>query len=932
MEARSTSRRAGRLTVSRPGSAGEAFRGRVAELDVITALMAGAREGRSGALVVSGEAGVGKSALLDRAVSTGARGITTQRMVASESEIELTFSGLQMLVERLLPSAQLLPQRQRESLESALGLRESGTPNPFVVGLAVKQLFAHVAAAGPLMCIVDDAQWLDRASARTLAFVARRLRDEGVVMIFAMREVDDQFADLPQLHVEGLGDADADALLSRSLAGAIDRRVRDQLLAEARGNPLALQVLPQSMSPAELAGGFAVANSIPFESRIEQSLLAGLEAVDERTRLLILVASADPTGDPELLFRACTVLGLGNEHIDAAVRAGALLVGPRIAFRHPLIRSAVYRAAAAEQRRAAHSILAEATDAERDPDRRAWHRAAAAMPPSEEIAGELERSAERARARGGMAANAAFLLRAAELSPGSERYAERLIAAAAAEHDAGAPERTLQLLDVTRDLALTPRQAAEEERLRARAGYALRRDRTAPRQLLRAARGLEPFDTTLARDTYMEALSAAQSAGRLGEPGAVTEIAEAILEATDADSSDRAQDLILRGQALLFARGPHAARPTVDRAIQAFLEHPPDPLELHWMWSGARAAQDLWDSEGMRILAERQVELARASGTLSVLPPALNMLMVVNTFDGHLDAAEAVCDEIDVILNVTGHPLPKFGRVFIAAYRGHVEEVERSTVQLRADGYSRGEGYSLTVANFAEALVYNGAGRYEDALVSARGELPFAHELGHAMRALVELVEAATRTGETDLARDAVERLEAVTRPASDRNWAKATMALVRAQLRDGEEAESFYRDAIELYTGIRVPMLAARSRLLYGEMLRRTNRLADARVQLRAAHTSLRDLGMNGFATRAEGELRATGERVRSRTPHGADGLTAQESAVARLARDGLTNREIATRLFISSRTAEYHLRKVFVKLGINSRNDLARALDDTA
>jgi DNA-binding CsgD family transcriptional regulator len=646
--------------------------------------------------------------------------------------------------------------------------------------------------------------------------------------------------------------------------------------------------------------------------------------------MLLLLAAADPTGDPGLLWRASDLLGLGPENLDLALQADALVVGARVGFRHPLSRSAVYRAASPEDRRAVHAALADATPVDRDPDRRAWHRAGATARPDEAVAAELERSAERARTRGGVAATAAFLERAAELSPAPTRRAERLIAAAGAKHDAGEPETALRLLDSACDHPLTALQEALIGRLRARAGYALRRDRSAPRQLLRAAQNLEPFDPALARVTYMEALAAALYAGRLGEPGAVSEIAAAILEATADDQSDRAQDLILRGQALLFTAGQEAALATVRRALRAFREDPPNDLGLHWMWFGGRAAQDLWDADALRALAERQVELARAGGVLTVLPMALSLLMVARTFDGQLDAAEAICDEIDSILSVTGQPLPKYGRIFVAAYRGQVDEVESRARRLRADAHARGEGYALTVANMAEALVYNGAGRYSEALASARGELPYTHELGHAMRTLLELVEAATRTGDRELAEEAVDRLTGVTRPVGESDWALAFMALVNAQLREGDAAEALYREAIERFGRIRVPMLVGRSQLLCGEMLRRRGRRVDAREQLRAAYHGLLACGMNGFAERAYRELQATGETVRARTAETVDQLTDQEFTVARLARDGLTNRDIGARLFISARTAEYHLRKVFVKLGISSRAELKTALAD--
>jgi DNA-binding CsgD family transcriptional regulator len=642
-----------------------------------------------------------------------------------------------------------------------------------------------------------------------------------------------------------------------------------------------------------------------------------------------LLAAADPTGDTGLLWRASAILGLKPENLDLAQQSDAIVVSGRVSFRHPLIRSAVYRSAPRAERRRVHAALAEATYADRDPDRRAWHRAAATVAPDEEVAGGLVRSADRARARGGVAASAAFLERAAELTPDPEVRSDRMLAAAEAKLDVGAASDALRLVGTIRHLT-TPLQEVLVGRLQARAEYALRRDRSAPRKLLRAGQALAPYDPRMARDTYMLALTAATYAGRLGEPGATEEIAQAILTATDGDRSPSAGDLTLRGLALLFSDGPNAARATVRRAINAFQTEPTGPGDLHWMWVGARAAQDVWDADGLRALAERQVQVARATGTLTVLPMALNLLMVVRTFDGDLDEAERICDDIDAILLITGHPLPPYGRIFIAAYRGRIEEVERRAAELRTDAHARGEGYALTVANMAEALVYNGAGRYEQALASARGELPYVDELGHAMRTLLELIEAASRVGEQAMAEDAFGQLMQVTPSAGESAWADAIMSLAQAQLRDGDEAEPLYQRAIELFEHIRVPMLRGRSQLLYGEMLRRRGRRVDAREQLRAAFEVLTACGMMGFAERAQRELKATGEKVRPRSATADEALTEQELSVARLAREGLTNREIGARLFISAHTVDWHLRKVFTKLAIKSRNELHVALPD--
>jgi DNA-binding CsgD family transcriptional regulator len=911
-------------------AAASSLRGRRQELAVLASLVARARSGRSGTLIVSGEAGVGKTALVDQAVERAGPGVRVLRMVAAESEVELAYAGMQQLCNHMMDRVTLLPAPQRDALEAALGLCDAVAPSPFLVGLAILGLLTDASDDGPLLCIIDDAHWLDEASAQAIAFVARRLDAEGVALILVMRVVDHDFSDRPQLIVGGLGDDDAREILRHAVPGAIDRRVRDQLIAEARGNPLALQELPRGLSPAEIAGGFALARSVPLERRIEHSLVAQLEPLPESARQLLLLAAADPTGDPALLWRASAVLKLATGTLDVVEQTGMLVLRARVEFRHPLARSAIYRSSAPQDRRLVHAALAEATSAERDPDRRAWHRASATVRPDEEIAADLERSATRARARGGAAATAAFLERSAELTPDPVRRARRLIAAAEAKHDAGAPERALRLLDTTRDHALTLLQEALVERLRARASYAVRRDRDAPSTLLAAAQRLAPLDPPLARDTYLEALAAALYAGRLGDPAEVAAISRAILDATDNDDSDRARDLILRGQALLAAEGPAAAASTLHRALRAFMIDDPDQLELRWMWLGCRAAVDLWDADALRALADRQIDLARREGVLTVLPIALSVAMCARLLDGQLDAASAACDEVEVIKNVTGHPLPLYGRIVVAAFRGQVEEVERRAAQLRSDADARGEGYSLSVTNYAEAVVYNGLGRYADAVAAAQRELPFARELSFAMRSLPELIEAATREGDPTIAQEAFEQLRDLTRPVGG-DWALGVLALAEAQLHDdAAAAERLYREAVERFERGGMSLLEGRARLLYGEALRRQHRRVDARRELRAAHARLSACGARAFAERAAHELVATGETIRSHEPGTEHALTPQELAVVRLAREGLTNRDIGSRLFISSRTAEYHLRKVFIKFGIRSRAELKSAFAD--
>ncbi|WP_406425709.1 AAA family ATPase [Streptomyces sp. NBC_01589] len=904
------------------------LRGRRDELAQLHSLVDRARVGRSGTLVVSGEAGVGKTALLDHLTAQAAPHVRIERIVASQSELELAYGGLQQLCGNMVDSADRLPAPQQEAIEVAFGLCSAPAPSPFLVGLALLGVLTEAAEDRGLLCVVDDAQWLDQASARALAFAARRLEAEGIALVLAMREADEVFAGLTHMRVEGLGHEDACELLRLTVPGGLDRRVRDQLIAETRGNPLALRELPRVLNPAQIAGGFSLTGSLPLESRIEQSLVVQLAPLPAPARLLLLLAAAEPTGDPGLLWRASAVLGLGPDAFDAAKDADAFAVGTRVGFRHPLVRSAVYRAASPRDRRRVHAALADVTSAEHDPDRRAWHRASATLEPDEDVAADLERSAVRARTRGGAAPAGAFLERAAELTPSPFRRGQRLIAAAEAKHDVGAPTEALRLLESARALPLTALQEALAARMRARAGYALRRDRSGVQNLLDAARGLEGLDPVLTRDTYIEALAAATYGGRLGDAEQVTAVAKAILAATPAaEETEQARDLILRGQALLATEGQEAALPTLRRAQRAFLEQAPDFLELHWMWFASRAAQDLWDPAGLRALAQRQVELARAEGVVTVLPIALSLLMLVQLTDGDLDRAEASCDEIDAIKEVTGNPLPRYGRLLLAAYRGQADEAERWAERIRADGRARGEGYALSAANFSEAVLCNGLGRFADAVACARRELPYTHELNLAMRTLLELVEAATHTGEHALAEQAFGQLADVTRPVGT-NYALALLAMAEAQLRSGDEAEELFLDAIKRLEQERIPIWVGRCRLLYGEALNRQDRPTDAREQLRTAHMVLSACGLNGFAQRAADELRACGETLRVRARASAAQLTDQELNVARLAREGLTNREIGARLFISAHTVEYHLRKVFVKLGIKRRTELQPAL----
>jgi len=898
------------------------LRGRRSECEVLDRLLERVRAGRSGALVVRGEAGVGKTALLQYAVES-ASDLRIARGVGMESEMELAFASLHQLCAPMLDRFERLPGPQRDALSTTFGLKAGPAPDRFFVGLAVLSLLSEAAQERPLVCVVDDAQWLDRASAQALAFVARRLMAESMVLLFAAREPGEEFRGLPELVVEGLRNGDARELLGSVVRGSLDERVRDRIVAETRGNPLALLELPRGLSPAQLAGGFGSPGALSLSSRIEEKFLRLLAELPEETQRLLVLAAAEPAGDPTLLWHAAGRLGIGSAALAPAETAGLLNVGARVRFRHPLVRSAVYRAASASEREAVHAALAEATDPDTDPDRRAWHRAQAAPIPDEEVAAGLELSAARAQRRGGVAAEAAFLERASELTIDPPRRARRALAAARAKHLAGAPDAALELLLTAEAGPLDELGLARVDMLRAQVAYAQNRGSYAPALLLRAGRRLEPLDLSSAQATYLEALGVLS--GSLASSVGVVEVAQAALAAPRLDPP-RVSDLLLAGLATRFIKGYAASAPMLKRALAALASEDSSGEEtLHWLWVAALAAVHLWDDQMWEVVATRWLQLTRDTGVLSLLPLALNGRIAAYTFAGELATAAALTEEVDAVSEATWSQVPPYGALILAAWRGRETEATELIATISKDVPSRGEAYANT--EWARAMLYNGLGRYEDALTAAERATEYTEHLWFYNWGLVELIVAGVRTGKPELAAKALERLSEITR-ASGTDWALGIEARSKALLSEGEVAESLYRHAIDRLSRTRMRAELARAHLLYGEWLRRERRQLDARDQLRIAQEMLSEMGMEAFADRAANELLATGERARRRVVATRNDLTAQEARVARLARDGLSNPEIGTRLFISARTVEYHLHKVFTKLGISSRNQLDRAL----
>jgi DNA-binding CsgD family transcriptional regulator len=896
---------------------------RRSERETLDDLLEGVRAGRSEVLVVRGEPGVGKSALLEYLVEQ-ASGCRVARAAGVESEMELAFAGLHQVCAPLLDRLERLPGPQRDALRSAFGLRAGNAPDRLFVGLAVLGLLAEAAEEQPLLCVVDDAQWLDQATAQALGFVARRLVAESVALVFAAPESAGELAGLPELVVEGLSESDARALLDSELRGPLDERVRDRIVAETHGNPLALLELPRGMTSAELAGGFELPDSLPLSGRMEDSFRRRLEALPAPTRRLLLVAAAEPAGDPVLVWRAAERLGVGVKAAAPAEVAGLADFGARVAFRHPLVRSAVYRAASPEERLAVHRALAEATDPEIDPDRRAWHRAHAAPGPDEEVAEELERSAGRAQARGGPAAAAALLERAAELTLDRARRARRALAAAQAQYEAGVPDAALELLAIAQAGPLEQLERARVDLLQAQI-VAWSRGSDAPTLLLKAARRLEPLDVGLARETYLDALSAALFAGRLGRGVGVLEVAEAALAAPPSPQPPSPPDLLLDGLALLITKGKAAGTPTLKRALSAFRSQSISREQgLRRLWLACHTAADLWDDEMRHVLATRCAELARDGGALPVLRVALNTQIVERLYAGELDEAAALVEEVEVVSEAIGGRLAPYGALGLAVFQGREVEAAELIEATVKEVMRRAEGIGLSFIHSASAVLHNSVGRYEDALAAAERAAGYPQELVFTNWGLVELIEAAARSGMPERAAGALQRLSEATR-ASGTDWGLGIEARSRALLSDGEAAEGLYREAIDRLGRTRVRVELARAHLLYGEWLSGERRRADAREQLHTAHEMFAAIGMEAFAERA---LRATGETVRKRTAQAGGRLTAQEDQIARLAREGLSNTEIGDRLFISHRTVEYHLRKVFAKLAISSRHELDAAL----
>lgn len=887
-------------------------------------LLAAASAGTGQALVLRGEAGIGKTALLEylAAQASGFRVIGT---VGVESDMELAYAGLQQLCAPLMDCAGELPEPQREALRIAFGLSSGPAPDRFLVGLAVLGLLAAAAGQRPVLCLVDDAQWLDQVSAQTLGFVARRLAAEPVALVFALREPVDGLTGMPRLVLRGLGGADARDLLASAVTGRIDAQVRDRIVAETHGNPLALLELPRGLSPTELAGGYHRPDVQPVAGQIEQHFLAQIRSLPDDTQRLLLVAAAEPVGDATLLLRAAQRVDVTPEALVPAQEAGLIELGTRVRFRHPLVRSAVYRAAQHDERRRVHHALAEATDPTHDPDRRAWHAAHAAVAPDESVAVELEHCAGRAQLRGGTAAAAAFLARATELTPDAALRGARALDAAEAMRAAADLDAADALLDTAERAPLDDLQRARMARTRAVLAFTRGRGSAdspgmsqSVRQLFDTASVLELRDAEMGQDALLEAVSAAMYMGRIFGQDARAATAASLAERVQADPC-RPAGLLLHALVTRIVDGCAGAVAPMRAAVAAITPET-------WSWQAFPIAHeavvhDLWDDESWHRIATEAVRIATDTGALAMLPAALTTRAGVHVQAGELASSRALIAHAGAISAAAGHTPVRYHELALAAWAGDVAEATGLLDTAVRDATARGEGRVTALAGYAGAVLYNGLGRYRDAVETLSRACEY-EDLGLYGWNLAELVEAAVRTGRHDVAADAFSQLDERTQ-ASGTDWALGVRARCRALLSDADAAESLYTEAIERLGRTRIAVQRARAHLLYGEWLRREKRRTDARAQLRTAHEMFTGFGAQAFADRARRELQAIGDKT-SRGAATGDGLTAQERQIAELAGAGLTNSEIGAQLFISAHTVEWHLRKVFAKLGIRSRREL--------
>ncbi len=913
--------------------------GRRAEREAIDRLLLETHSGRSGTLALVGEPGIGKTTLLHHAhaVATSS-GYRVERSAGAEPESQFAFGALHQLCNPLMDRIAALPEPQEAALRVAFGLQVGTTPDRFVVGLAVLNLLSESAGEKPLLCIIDDAHWLDQASAQVMAFVARRVTAERLAVLLALRDPTNDgdlrpYAGLPELRLKGLTDSEARTLLADAVATPLEGGVRERIIAEAHGNPLALLDLPRCAPQIGLAGGFELPEDVDVPRRIEDSFRQRSKNLPAETQLLVLLAAAEPTGDAATLRRAAKVLAIETQAAAPAEAARLLKIDNVVRFRHPLVRSAVYQAATPSDRRRVHGALATATDPQSHPDHRAWHRARAVLGTDEGAAAELERSADRARARCGLAAAAAFLHQASELTPDPARRASRALEAAQAKHAAGASNAALSLLKLAEAGPLTALQNARLQLLRARVVLQSTGGPEVLEMLLGAAEAFSPMDAASARQAYLHAMEAAITIGG----NVVRKVADAALGAPAPIGPPTPADLLLDGLAATHTLGYEVGVPALRKALEAFRSEASASTASdsdRWLLLASRTAATLFEDELLYALTDRHVRLARRTCALAELPGALTMQSVTHALIGEFARAAELASEGTAIAHAIGTvPLPH-AELVLAGWRGD----EAGAFAIEA-ARTQGLGEQLddtvvSVSNYASAVLQNARRNYGPALTAAARAYE-TDELTYSNVTLPEIVEAASRASDPVRARAAVEELEMLARAAGT-PWALGLAARSRALITDGPDAEQYYLNALDLLKRQRMLSYSARTHLVFGEWLRREGRRHEARDQLRTAHQLLTDMGAEAFAKRAARELLATGEHPRERTTQPLDALTTHELQIARLVATGATSQEVASELFLSRRTIEAHLRNIFRKLDITSRRQLREfqlpEIDETA
>ncbi|MGY2874353.1 DNA-binding CsgD family transcriptional regulator [Marmoricola sp. URHA0025 HA25] len=907
-----------------PGGKDGRLFGRDAESDRFDELLASARSGTSGVIMIRGGPGLGKSMVLEHAVGR-AKDMRILRALGVESEMELAYAALHQLCAPLLPFLPKLPAPQSEALATVFGIQTGPPPDRFLVGLSALSLLSQAADDQPLFCVVDDAQWLDISSAQVLGFVARRLLAEPIAIAFAARQPPVGLLGLPELELAGLRDDDARVLLNWVTRARLDADIRDQIVAETRGNPLALLELPRGLTTTELAGGFGLLQAGALPDRIEESFKRRIDGLSEGTRTLLLIAAAEPVGDPAIMWRAAERLGIQLSTALDNDTEDLLAIHERVTFRHPLVRSAVYGAANSSDRRTVHRALAAVTDKDLDPDRRAWHLASAAAGPDESVAAELERSAERAQARGGLPAAAAFLQRAVTLTTDAARRADRAVAAARASLHAADLETAGRFAEIASREAQDESQEARALLIQGHIAFASGLSDKAIPLLVEAARRLEPLDMALARETYLVAWGSA--AVLAADQENVEKISRAVVALPPLTADPRPLDLVLDGCARLVTDGRAAAIPLLKEAAEAIAELPArDVLTWGWQASGVFAA--IWDDALQRAVHSREVDVVRAAGALTELPIHLVSKAVTVIWTGDFAAAEVIVAEGDLAASAIGTQLAPSAGLILAALRGREPEAAPLIQAITEQAGAAHQLMGVTYANWAAAILYNGLAKYDDAVRAARVCADIG-DLWISVWALPEMVEAATRAGDEETARAALTRLEDATEPCGT-DWALGVLARSRALLADEDRSTELFAEAVNRLSRTRLRPELARAHLLHGEWLRGNGRREDARESLRKAYDMFDAIGMEAFAERARRELLAAGEKVGRRASRftANDELTPQERQIAVMVRAGLSNPEVGARLFLSPRTVEWHLRKVFAKLSITSRQQLRDAL----